>query len=686
MLVSYNWLKEYVDFTLNVSELADRLTMLGLEVGSIETYGDDSILEIDLTVNRGDCLSMIGIAREVGAITNNSLKFPSCEVNEIDENIKDFIKVEVEDGSLCPRYTARVVKDVKITDSPSWLREKLKKAGFRPINNVVDITNYVLMELGQPMHAFDYERIGDRRIIVRRAEREEITALDGITYKLGEDVLVIADSSKPVAIAGVIGGANTEVTPSTSIILLESALFDPVSVRQTAKRLGIQTESSYRFERMVDPTLQVKALNRASHLISEICEGKVIKGVIDICSKPYEEVTIELHIDKVNKVLGTNLTQNEIENLLTRLGFKVATLDSQFSIVKVPSFRQDVKREIDLIEEIARIYGYEKISITLPKDRLLTHIKNRKYEISKMAKDLFASFGFYEVITYTFIDPQVFDKIQFTKDNESRRVIKLANPLSSAQSALQTTLIPGLLEVIKWNLNRGVSSLKIFEIGPVFKHTEENNLPKEEIFLSGAAIGYREKRNWGKAQEKVNFYDLSGAISKLLIDLGLNGFRLSPGTHPSLHPGKTGMLCVKDKVLGFIGELHPRVREAFRFPEDVYIFELNWGEIISLVNLKRTYKPLPRYPSITRDIAVVIRKDIDAACVLDVIKDSGRLIEDIELFDVYEGEQIKPGYKSLAYSITYRSPNTTLQDEEVNEIHAEIIKALEEKLNAKLRG
>lgn len=682
MLISYKWLKDYVDFDFSPDELAHKLTNLGFETASLEKKDDDTIIDLEFTVNRGDCLSMLGMAREIIALSHTQLKIPSPPSFNLSKKLTEMVNVSLVEPKLCPRYTGRIIDGVKVADSPPWLQERLKKVGINSINNVVDITNFVMMELGHPLHAFDYQTLTGNKVIICRATLgEKITALDGITYELSPEMLIIADAEKPVALAGVIGGENSKVKEETTTVFLECAYFDPTNVRQTARRLELQTESSYRFERGVDPEGLIKAQNRATQLIVEICKGETVSDVVDKYPKKFKKTIIDLRPNRINRILGTNIKEEEVKDILRPLGFGIKQEDESLQI-EVPSFRHlDINREIDLIEEIARVYGYDKIPVTLPTGFFEVGI-NRKYELTNKAKEILVSCGFYEVITYSFTSPNLLHKTKIPVSNE----VVIDNPLREDENLMCPSLIPNMLRVLSWNMNRDNYNLKIFELGRVFSIDGENPLPKEKEILLGAIAGNYKEPNWRDKAILTDLYDIKGVVEKLLLELGITKYDVFAGEHPTLHPTRQIKLVYQGVTFGIIGEGHPEVAQELKLPRGIYLFELKWDNILNWVNLERRFKPLPKYPAVVRDIAILIKEDVNATQITRIIEDVGEgLIAKVSLFDLYQGDKIPDGYKSLAYSVTYRKPDATLTDEEVNEVHNKIILGLKNALGAELR-
>lgn len=682
MKISYNWLKEYVEIDLLPNELANVLTMAGLEVEGIEGVQKDYILDINVTPNRPDCLSIIGMAREVSALTGKPFKEKGFRVKEAGNDIKGFITVEVLDPDLCPRYTARVVEGVTMGPSPDWLKTRLEVLGIRPINNVVDITNYVMLEHGQPLHAFDYNLIADKRIEVKRAKRGEgITTLDSVKRPLDGGTLVICDGKRPVALAGVMGGEESEVKEGTTNILLESAFFLPKTIRRTSRAMGLTTESSYRFERGVDREGVVKALNRAALLISQVAGGSIAKGYIDVYSGPYKPLSIELRVDRVNAILGRGLKGKEIKDRLRGLEIILKPSKKRGAFIAIPpSFRVDITREIDLIEEIARLTGYDRIPTTLPRACLTPSKRTKAQVLEAVIRDILTDNGFLEVINYSFISPTLQRII-----DEDEGAIRLLNPLTEEQSVMRGSLIPSLLNTLKYNLNRKNRDLRVFEIRKVF--TTKDRCTKEERRVSGLISGLRGE-GWNIIKEEVDFYDVKGVVEGLLEGIGCEGTTFIPRDDiPYLHPGRSCSVVAKGKDVGILGGVHPRILDGLDIGQPVYIFELDVDTLMELTISYKTFKPLPIYPGVVRDVAIVIDKGVPAQMILDTIKAlDTKVIEDVGVFDVYCGRGIPEGKRGMAFRIVYRSEEKTLTDEEVNTIHQQVVRGLMDRFRAELRG
>jgi len=648
---------------------------------------DDQILEFDLTPNRGDCLAVINIAREVSALTGAELRLPRVEVPEVGENISDFIQVEIREPSLCRRYAGRIVRNVRVAPSPAWLRYRLQAAGLRPINNIVDVTNYVMLEFGQPLHAFDYEKLQGSRIIVRKAAPgEQLVTLDGSPRNLDEEMLVIADAHEPVALAGVMGGLASEVTKRTRTVFLESAYFDPQSIRRTSKQLGLRTESSQRFEKGINIEGVVAALNRAAQLIAQLGAGEVVSGVVDQYVRPAVPLTIRLRVSRVNRVLGTTLERADVQKILERLGFCCELCGTDFLLVSVPPHRVDVSEEIDLVEEVARVYGYDQIPATVPVGVLSQGQCSQERCLRELTARVMVECGLDEVITFSFTGEAAFDKLRIPQESKLREVVRIQNPLREEHRLLRTLLLPGLLETVVGNCKRRLTDLGVFEMGAVFQPTGEKSLPEEKLHL-GIAVCGKEDRGWQEPPGERDFYYVKGVLEALFETLGIEDFAFVPLTDfPPLHPGRAARVLVGSQEVGFIGELHPDVQENFELPVRVCVSELDLTSVFPLARPTKVFQPIPRYPGVERDLAVVVSQDVPAAEVTRVILAAGGdLLRECRLFDVYQGPQVPPGCRSLAYSLLFQSQERTLTDEEVSEIHRNIVEALEREVGGKLR-
>ncbi|KKM10212.1 phenylalanyl-tRNA synthetase subunit beta [Clostridiales bacterium PH28_bin88] len=649
----------------------------------------DQVLELDLTPNRADCLAMVNVAREVAAVTGGHLHLPEISLKPEARNAADMTSVDIEATDLCGRYVAKIIENVKIGPSPQWMQKRLLAAGVRPINNIVDITNYVMLEMGQPLHAFDYHTLEGRRIIVRRGRPgESIVSLDKVTRQLDPEMLVIADAVRPVAIAGVMGGLDTEITASTTTVLLESAHFDGASIRRTSRQLGLRSEASMRFEKGVDINGTVAAADRAAQLMADWAGGRVAAGEVDAYVRPWTPPVITLRMRRVNEILGTALTMEQILEVLRRLHLEVRVKEEHSLEVTVPSYRGDLTTEIDLIEEVARIHGYHLIPTTLPGGATGRSKKTAAQRLEEICREVLAYAGLNEVITYSFVNPAVFDRLTLPSGHPWRDTVAIKNPLSEDQSVMRTTLLPGLLEVAARNVNRRATSLALFELGRIFLPREggEGGLPRERLVAAGLATGWVD-RGWQQKPLLMDYYYLKGIVEELFARLGLQGYRFMPvGDFPGLHPGRTAEIQVDGENLGFIGELHPEVQENYDLPERTCVFQLDFETMQSLLKGLKQYVPLPKFPAVTRDMAIVVSVEVPAAEIGQTIQATGgELLRHYRLFDVYQGAQISAGKKSLAYTMVYQSAERTLTDEDVHVVHRRILQVLADRYGAELR-
>ena len=644
---------------------------------------DDVVFELEITPNRPDCLSLIGVAREIRAETGNPLKLPTVDPQESDINIRDLTSVTIDAPDLCPRYAARVIQGVKVTESPAWLQQRLESVGIGVINNIVDVTNFVLMEYGQPLHAFDYHKLAENRIVVRRArDDEQITTIDEVARELTSDTLVIADAEKPVALAGIMGGYNSEITETTCDVLLESAYFNPLSIRATAKALGISTEASYRFERGADPGAVLAALDRAAQLIAELTGGTICDGIVDVYPGQQPLTEIQLRPERVNFVLGTTIETAEMVQILDRLGFDVDATGKVYQVV-VPTFRSDVTREIDLIEEIARVYGYDNIPTTLPKGDIPVPAPTPKTEARRRIKHFLLAAGMMEAVNYSFCDPNCFDKIRLNVDDPLRNTLQLRNPLSPEMSVLRTTLTPGLLENAQHNRNHQIDTIALFEIGGVFVHDGEEKEPER---VTGVLAGQIGEGVYSDPYRHPDFFDIKGLVEGMLEVCGVVDWTLQKTDAPTFHPGRNAEVLLGDRRIGVFGEVHPEVLENYDLPYKAYLFEFDLEGLADAATFAKRFEPISIYPKVARDLAIVVDKETLSDMPTELIYTTGGdSVDSVRLFDVYEGEQVPEGKKSLAYTITYHSATETLTDKAVNTLHDEVVKCLNRELGAELR-
>jgi phenylalanyl-tRNA synthetase beta chain len=804
MIVTYNWLKEFVDFDYSPQELADRLTMVGLEVEGMTFIGEgfdtvivarlvkvephpdadrltvcqvdngnevvqvvcgasnhktgdyvalaqpgsvlpgdfkikkskirgqasagmlcsekelglsnesagimildlslqvgmpvfdalklkDTALEIGLTPNRPDCLSVVGIAREVAAMCGKPLNLPTPEIAASGADINGLAKVEILDPHGCPRYAARMINRVKIGPSPDWLVQRLESIGMRSINNVVDVTNYVMMELGHPMHAFDFRYLDQGKIVVKRAaENESFTTLDDAEHKLTTEDLMICDGKRPVAMAGVMGGLNSEVQNDTETILLEAAYFNPVSIRRTSKRHGLHTESSHRFERGADIDMIPVALDRAASLIADLAGGEIAAGLIDVYPAPLDKVKINLSAAKTEKLLGIHIDLSQIGSLLEGIGLNVVSdkIDTAGSIeVEVPSFRPDLEREIDLIEEVVRLYGYDNVPITMPLACLESQQEKPELKLETRVRDLLVGSGFSEIINYAFFAPGAAARLQLEADDPRLESVRILNPLNEDQAVMRTTLVPSMLDTLARNLAHRSTDLQLFEMRPVFFAAGDETGSRQELHLTAAISGQKSPLGWNQARGEVDFFDIKGVLEKILGQLGVKDpVFCSENTETYLHPGKSAQVKSGKQVLGYVGELHPQVQQDFDIDQAVYLFDLDLDKVFAAAGNFEPFSVPSRFPAVERDSALLIDESLEAQKVLDVARKSlGKLGQDIVIFDLYKGQGIPDGKKSLALRVRYGSPDKTLTEEEVAKAHGKLVRSVCHQLAAEIR-
>jgi phenylalanyl-tRNA synthetase beta chain len=661
-------------------------TQLGMDVRDLLGL-NDVILELELTPNRADCLSMVGVAREVAAVLGTQLKLPIIEAKETDENIDGKVTVDIKNPELCGRYVGRLIRNIKIGPSPVWMQQRLQAAGIRPISNIVDVTNYVLMELGQPLHAFDYDKLAGRAIIVRKAEAgEKMYSLDDVERELTSEMLIIGDAHKAVAIAGVMGGVDTEITDGTTSVLIESAYFNPPGIHRTSKKLALRSESSMRFEKGIDISGCLTAATRACQLIDEMRAGVTVKGAVDNFPAPKNNPVIKLRTDRVNLIVGTEIPVTQIKEIIVRLGFGVKN-DGNDLLVEIPTRRGDIEVEIDLIEEVARLFGYNNIPTTLPEGASTEGRKTHSQVVTGEVIDVMTRCGLTEIVTISFMNPKVFDMLNMPQDDIQRQAVTVQNPLSEEQRVLRTTTIHGILDIMSRNVSRKNKDLAFFEVGRIFTTVEGEKLPKETLTLGAGVVGSTIS-GWQTKAKGMDFYYLKGVLETLFDNLNINNYTiLADPTNSSLHPGRTARIELGGQNIGYIGEVHPSVAENYRLSERIYCLQVNLEEVIKAAGNIKKYSQLPKYPAVERDMAIVVSTDTESVEVNRIIKDNaGSLLESINLFDVYQGGQIKEGYKSMAFALRFQASDKTLTDEEVNTIHEKIQQALKDELQAELRA
>ncbi|WP_350299660.1 phenylalanine--tRNA ligase subunit beta [Peribacillus frigoritolerans] len=657
-----------------------------VEVGkdALEELGlSDEVLELGLTPNRSDALSMLGVAYEVGAILGREVKWPVVEKEEAAEKATDYISVKVEAKEDNPIYIAKIIKDVKIGPSPLWMQTRLMSAGIRPHNNVVDITNYILLEYGQPLHAFDYDRFGSKEIVIRRAkDAEKIVTLDEAERTLTPDHLVITNGSEPVAIAGVMGGADSEVKNDTTNIIIESAYFAGTVVRKASKDHGLRSEASARFEKGVDPARVREAGERAAQLIAQYAGGTVLQGAAEVDELTMEPAVINITLEKINTLLGTSMTVSVVESIFKRLQFGVE-LDNETFTITVPTRRGDITIEADLVEEAARLYGYDNIPATLPIGSA-TPGQLTDYQIKRRkARRTLEGAGLYQAVTYSLTSQEKASQFAL----EARESIRLAMPMSEERSQLRLSIVPQLLEVVKYNNARQIDSLALYEIGSVFFKRDEQELPEEKEHIAGAITGLWESHLWQGEKKPVDFFVAKGVIEALFDTLGLaDQISYRQAEINDMHPGRTAEILLNGEVIGFIGQVHPTVQKDLDIKE-TYIFELSLKALAEAEVAPISYQTIPRYPSTTRDIALVVDQATKAGDIQDIIEEAGgKLLKEVSIFDLYEGERMEEGKKSIAYSLKYFDPERTLTDEDITKAHDKVLEAVKEKAGAELRG
>ncbi|NOY77742.1 MAG: phenylalanine--tRNA ligase subunit beta [Calditrichaeota bacterium] len=763
MKVSYNWLKEYIDFDYSPDELAYKLTMAGLEVESVDALvhhykpytivkvesvdensavvtdgrkrgsvqagantlnaGDliavdehgkiatakelfdhddsrpvpftgtevgksvadylpekDTVFDLFITPNRPDCFGVLGIAREISALSGNPLKIPKPVVKETIEKAEKAVSVDIQDPMGCPRYSARVVKNVEIAPSPYWMQYRLYSVGIRAINNVVDVTNYVLMEFGHPLHAFDYSLIIRHEIQVRRAEKgERFATLDGKGHTLDPEILLICDGVRPVALAGIMGGLNSEVKETTKDILLECAYFNPIVIRRGAKKLGIATESSMRFERGVDPNATLTVINRTAQLIQETAGGAVLQGVVDVYPRKIEPVHIHLAKDHIKRLLGAEIDPTVTKQILTQLGLRVSENDSAFE-VEVPTFRPDLTRPVDLIEEIARIYGYDKIEEQKKSEILLNDSVNTRERFINLVRDVFVGQGFKEILTNSMIPRK--DQILQEFPEEP---VQLANPISEDMAVLRPTLISGLARIAQRNIFRQMPNFRLFEVGRVFHKTPEDGRPEEGVYLGGILSGTRRPEHWKHKPQPVDFFDAKGFVEYFLDQLSLKNVTYVEAAHWAFSNPSVA-INYHGKKLGYLGKIKEELKERLDVPIDLFAFELNLDLIESEMVWAKRYVPIPKFPTVRRDLALLVDLTMPVGTLIkNIHKWGGKHLQSVDVFDVYTGKQVPSDKKSVAVRLEYVPEDHTFTEEEINDMQSALLKKLKSELGAELR-
>lgn len=627
----------------------------------------DTVFEYEITNNRVDCYSILGVAREAAATFRKDFVMPPVKKVGNSEDVNDYVKVDVQAADLCPRYTARLVKNIKLAPSPEWMQRRLAASGIRPINNIVDITNYVMEEYGQPMHAYDYDTLAGGKIIVRRAEEgEEFVTLDGQTRKLDPSILMICDAEKSVGIAGIMGGENSKITDDVKTMLFEAACFDGTNIRLSAKKIGMRTEASGKFEKGLDPNLASEAIDRACQLIEELGAGEVVGGMIDVYPQKNVEKRIKFEPDKINKLLGIDISAEEMLGYLKKIEL---VYNEETNELIIPTFRQDLECGADIAEEVARFYGYANIPTTLPSGEATTGKLSFKMRIESVARDIAEFCGFSQGMTYSFESPKVFDKLLLPEDSPLRKAIVISNPLGEDFSIMRTTSLNGMLTSLSTNYNRRNKNVKLYELGNIYlpKALPLTELPDERMQFT---LGF-----YGDG----DFFSMKGVVEEFLEKVGM---RNKPEYNPDagktfLHPGRQADIVYDGEVIGYLGEVHPDVLDIYSIGEKAYIAVIDMPHIVEKATFDRKYEGIAKFPAVTRDISMVMDKSVLVGTVEDIIeKRGGKLVESYKLFDIYEGSQIKSGFKSVAYSISFRAKDRTLEDKDINPIMENILKDL----------
>jgi phenylalanyl-tRNA synthetase beta chain len=673
---------------LGISDNHQEIMVLAAEaeVGTpLADFMGDVIFDLEVTPNRPDCLSVIGIAREVAALTGREVRLPDMGYDETGSPIDRQISVEIAAPDLCPRYSASLITGVKIAPSPRWLQQRLLAGGMRPISNVVDITNFVMLEYGEPLHAFDYNQIRGKKIIVRRAEEAEVlVTLDGNKRSLSPDMLVIADSERALAVAGVMGGADSEMTGQTTAIVLEAASFNPASIYQTGYTLGLPSEARTRFERGISPELTIPALKRATRLIIELAGGQAAKGIVDAYPGRQKPKPILLSRSEVKRLLGVDFSIKQIKTALTSLGFDCQPADSASEVrVTAPYWRSDISLVEDVVEEVARVIGYDRIPVTMPAGKVPRQNPAPIIGFKQAVRGDLTGYGFYEVVTYSLTSLDLMNKLLPEAHPLEPEPLRVLRPMSTEQEYLRPTLRANLLAALEANRRHEESGIRLFELGRVY-HRRSNDLPAEPEMLCALMAGPRFDKSWHGGGEPFDFFDAKGVVEGLLGQLGIEaGF--APGDDESLSPAKQAAIVIEGKKVGVVGELHRKVADAFDLAEPVYLIEVNLSELLPFTLEPELYQPISRFPAVVRDIALVVDAGVTHRQVVDII--SGfPLVADVALFDLYTGGKLPAGKKSLAYRITFQSPSQTLTDEAVNKVQQKIIDRLAKELGATLRG
>ncbi len=647
----------------------------------------DTILEFEITPNRGDCLSVIGVARELAAIYKRDFTLPEIRLQETESKSSDLASITVSDPDLCPRYVGRVVQDVVLGESPLWLKARLKAAGVRPISNVVDVSNYVMFETGQPLHAFDLDLLHGARIDVRRAGGDKkFVTLDEEERSIDPDTLMICDGKEPVAIAGIMGGLNSEINAATKNVLIESAFFQPASIRRSARIVNLGTEASYRFERGVDSEATGRAADRAAELLQELARGKVATGVIDISPQPRQMPEILFRPAKANALLGLDLNLNAIKDILARLEIRIVKEVEASLVVIPPAWRFDLEREVDLIEEVARLFGYDQVPVTAAVLTAPEVMDAPEVVALNQVRETLLTFGYSEAVNYSFIDPQAVTKLNFASESRFFNFVKLKNPISSEMAVMRTSLLPGLLNNLNDNLRVNVKNVRLFEVGRTFYDVAGEKQPSEELFISAVACGQRYQEHFSSPDNGVDFFDLKGVLEELAATLRLELEFVASDYYPCLIPGRAAMIKLGGRNVGSVGQLHYQVAQAYDLDQEVFAFELFLTPLLEIsAGISVTYQGLARFPAVYRDLAFLVDSSIAAATLLDYMRNQHKLLTAVEVFDLFQGDTLPEGKKSLAFRLTFQDMNKTLTDKKVNAIIAKMISGIESTFQGEVR-
>lgn len=683
MRISYNWLKKYVDIKLPPEKLKKLLTMSGLSVESLEKTQNDSLFEIEVTSNRPDWLSVMGVAREVAALTGKKLKTPSIPQHRgKDRGVRGQgrIVIKIEEKYLCPKYTGRVIRDIKVGESPAWLKERLEAMGLRSINNIVDITNFCLFETGEPLHAFDLDRLEGGKVIVRAAHNgERLVTIDGVERNLDGSMIVIADAVKPIALAGIMGGLATEVTASTKNILLEAASFEPISIRRASRKLALSTESSYRFERKVAIENIVYSSDRAAGLILELAGGE-IGEFVDIGEKVIDKRPIEFNPSRASKLIGIDIPPSRVKNILTTLGMKIKSSSKGSFKITVPEFRNDLKQEVDITEEVARVYGYDKVPETIPAviDQPIRMERGRIVE--RNLRYALTACGATEVVNYSLVSRKMLAEAMLP----SEETVEIRNPLSGEQGVMRSSLLPGMLNSVLWNLNRKNKDLKLFEIGNVYTKKGDDLFTESKrlaIAITGEIVS-----GWASPSRPATFYDLKGVMETVLRELGIKGGSFAGSEDRSFSPAERASIKIDGETIGIIGEIAAGVTGKFDIKTKVYFCQVNLADVTKYARLEKEFKGLCKYPSVMRDISILVDKNASyAELVSSVTSSAGPLLKNIELVDRYTGKQIPDGMVGLTCRLEYEDLSRTLEEKDVQDAQARVLAELKTKFGARLR-